>query len=281
MITARLHGRLGNQMFQYAAAVGLAERLGVAVAIDSRGAERRGEGVLTRVFDLPLVDPDPLPPLRQDAILRYVLWRYTGAAPRFRRERGLGYNPAIESWQDGCYLHGYWQSERYFAHAADRIRRDFTFPAYSSAQNADMAARIGESLAISLHVRRGDYLTLGAHVLCDQAYYDAALARVLDGLSGEPTVFVFSDDPDWARDNLPLPCPRVVVDFNGPDTDFEDMRLMSLCDHNIIGNSSFSWWAAWLNANPSKRVTGPGRWFGNPKLSNPDILPDGWMRIDV
>ena len=128
-------------------------------------------------------------------------------------------------------------------------------------------------------MRRGDYLTLGAHVLCDQAYYEAALTKVLENVSDTPTVFVFSDDPQWAKDNLPLPCDKVVVDFNGPETDFEDMRLMTLCDHNIIGNSSFSWWAAWLNTKSGKTVVGPRKWFGDPKLSNPDILPEGWIGI--
>lgn len=285
MIITRLHGRLGNQMFQYAAGRALADRAGVPLALDSRGAILRGEGVLTRVFDLELADPVHLPPLKQTNPLRYAIWRgigqKVGAKPYFRRERGLGYNPAFEDWGDNSYLHGYWQSQKYFQNSAERIRIDFTFPAFSNQQNAEMAARIAESTAISLHVRRGDYLTFAAHVLCDQAYYDAALAKVLDGLQGDPIVYVFSDDPQWAKDNLSLPCEKVVVDFNGPETDFEDMRLMSLCQHNIIGNSSFSWWAAWLNQTPGRRVAGPAKWFGDPKLSNPDIFPHDWLRISV
>ncbi len=285
MIITRLHGRLGNQMFQYAAGRALADRAGVPLALDSRGAILRGEGVLTRVFDLKLADPVHLPPLKQTNPLRYAIWRgigqKVGAKPYFRRERGLGYNPAFEDWGDNSYLHGYWQSQKYFQNSAERIRSDFTFPAFSNQQNAEMAARIAESTAISLHVRRGDYLTFAAHVLCDQAYYDAALAKVLDGLQGDPIVYVFSDDPQWAKDNLSLPCEKVVVDFNGPETDFEDMRLMSLCQHNIIGNSSFSWWAAWLNQTPGRRVAGPAKWFGDPKLSNPDIFPHDWLRISV
>jgi hypothetical protein len=285
MIITRLHGRLGNQMFQYAAGRALADRAGVPLALDSRGAILRGEGVLTRVFDLKLADPVHLPPLKQTNPLRYAIWRgigqKVGAKPYFRRERGLGYNPAFEGWGDNSYLHGYWQSQKYFQNSAERIRSDFTFPAFSNQQNAEMAARIAESTAISLHVRRGDYLTFAAHVLCDQAYYDAALAKVLDGLQGDPIVYVFSDDPQWAKDNLSLPCEKVVVDFNGPETDFEDMRLMSLCQHNIIGNSSFSWWAAWLNQTPGRRVAGPAKWFGDPKLSNPDIFPHDWLRISV
>ena len=281
MITTRLHGRLGNQMFQYAAARGLAARMGVAVALDTREALRRGEGVLTRVFDLPLAEPLSLPPDRHDRLLAYALWRVLGRPPRFCRERGLGYNPAFAEWEDGTYLHGYWQSERYFAHAADDIRRDFAFPDFSTAQNAEMAERVEAGNSISLHVRHGDYLTLNAHAVCDQAYYTRVLERLMEEIEGTPTVFVFSDDPDWAKTNLPLPVQKVVVDFNGPETDFEDMRLMSLCRHNIIGNSSFSWWAAWLNTNPGKRVAGPARWFGDPKMRNPDILPEDWLRIEV
>jgi len=281
MIFTRLHGRLGNQMFQYAAARALAARLGTQVALDARGALMRGEGVLTRVFDLPLAEPVGLPPARHEAPLRYAAWRFLGRAPVFHREQGLGYNRQVKQWGDNCYLHGYWQSERYFHQISADIRSDFTFPAFSNQQNADMADRIAQGLSISLHVRRGDYLTLGAHVLCDQAYYEAALTAVLERSGSEPTVFVFSDDPGWAKDNLSLPCKKVVVDFNGPETDFEDMRLMSLCQHNIIGNSSFSWWAAWLNANAGKQVAGPAKWFGDPKLTNPDILPPEWLSIQV
>ena len=278
MIICRLHGRLGNQMFQYAAARALAALLDVPVALDSREAVARGEGVLTRVFDLPL-DPAPaLPPPR--GTLGYLVWRYLGLSPRIRRERQLGYNADLAQVTAPAYLHGYWQSERYFADVADLIRGDFTFPALSDPQNRDMAARIAGTQAIALHVRRGDYLSLGAHAVCDESYYLAALDQLRAGLD-QPVVYVFSDDPDWAKTHLPLPCEKVVVDFNGPERDFEDMRLMSLCRHNIIGNSSFSWWAAWLNANPAKRVAGPARWFGDPRMQNPDILPPDWITVQV
>jgi len=279
MIFTRLHGRLGNQMFQYAAARALAMRLGTQVVLDPRQAQNRGEGELSEVFDLPVAKAAGLPPARHLAPLRYLMWRLTGQRPVFRREKGLGYNQGFDSWGDDSYLHGYWQSERYFAPIAAEIRRGFRFPDSRSRQNAEMAGRIGQGVSVSLHVRRGDYLTLGAHVLCDQRYYEAALRAVLDGIEGEPTVYVFSDDPGWAKDNLPLPCHKVVVDFNGAGADFEDMRLMSLCQHNIIANSSFSWWGAWLNRHAAKRVAGPANWFGDPKLSNPDILPGEWLKI--
>jgi hypothetical protein len=279
MIFARLHGRLGNQMFQYAAARSLAARLGTGVALDTRGAIHRGEGVLTRVFDLALATPAHLPPVRHENPARYALWRLTGARPKLRREKGLGYNPAFTAWDDNSYLHGYWQSEKYFDTIAHDIRTAFEFAKPASPQNVAMAKRIQQTTSVSLHVRRGDYLTVNAHAICDQSYYDQALQRLALGLNTAPTVYVFSDDPEWAKSNLPLPFEKIVVDHNGPDTDYEDMRLMSLCQHNIIANSSFSWWAAWLNRTPHKTVAGPSNWFADPKLNNPDILPAGWMKI--
>ena len=279
MIYSRLHGGLGNQMFQYAAAAQLAARLGVEVALDPRRALAKGQGELTTVFDLPVVPPPSLPPDRDERMLGYLLWRLFGRRPVLRREMGLGYDPAFETWGDESYLHGYWQSQKYFADIEDRLREDFVMTPPMSAENAEMAQRIAAGPSVALHVRRGDYVALGATAVCDQAYYDAALKAVTDGLTEAPTVFVFSDDPGWARDNLAVPFEKVVVDLNGREMAHEDMRLMSLCQHNVIANSTFSWWSAWLNRNPQKRVAAPSRWFANTHQSNPDILPESWIRI--
>ncbi|TNF60116.1 MAG: alpha-1,2-fucosyltransferase [Rhodobacteraceae bacterium] len=282
MIYSRLHGRLGNQMFQYAAGRALAERHGVPLVLDRRALDPAWVTVAD-VFRLEL-SQGSLPPSRSEGLLRYGLWRAFGRRPRFVREKGLSYNPRFGTLGDGVYLHGYWQSERYFAGIADRIRADFTFGDFATRQGAQMADRIlATPGAISLHVRRGDYTSLPGHALCSQAYYERALARVTEGFDAEPVVFVFSDDPDWARDNLPLPVEKVLVDISrgqAAPSDHEDMRLMSLCRHNIIANSSFSWWGAWLNRTPGKVVAAPATWFTNPRLVNRDILPPGWLRIE-
>lgn len=279
MIYTRLHGFLGNQMFQYAAAAQLAARLKVPVALDPRRAEQKGQGNLTSIFDLPVVPPARLPPDRRRRPVAYTLWRYLGGNPRLRREKGLGYDPDFETWGDESYLHGYWQSEKYFAEIKDHLREVFTVVPQMSPANAAMADQIASGPSVALHVRRGDYVALGATAVCDQAYYDAALAAVTEGLSRSPTVFVFSDDPDWARDNLAIPFEKVVVDLNGRATAHEDMRLMSLCQHNVIANSTFSWWSAWLNPHAGRRVAAPARWFANDHQRNPDILPEDWIPI--
>ncbi|MGC1496168.1 MAG: alpha-1,2-fucosyltransferase [Sulfitobacter sp.] len=266
-------------MFQYAAAADLAARLGVPVAIDPRRAAAKGQGTLLNVFDLPVVEPANLPPDSKQRPFAYAVWRYLGGQPKLHREKSLGYDPAIKTWADESYLHGYWQSDQYFASIVDHLREVFVMTPKMSPENAAMAEQIKSGPSLALHVRRGDYVALGETAVCDQAYYTAALHAVTDGLPETPRVFVFSDNPEWARDNLDVPFEKVVVDLNGRETAYEDMRLMSLCQNNIIANSTFSWWSAWLNNNPNKRVAAPARWFANTHQHNPDILPKEWIAI--
>lgn len=282
MIYTRFHGRIGNQMFQYAAGRALALRRGTGLVIDDRLARHRGEGSIAEVFALPPVTAPltaPMPPSKHDRPLAYALWRHLGRSPRYLREARLGFERRVLDAPDDSYLHGYWQSERYFADAAAQIRADFAFPP-PTGRNAELAAEIGATLAVSLHVRRGDYVGNAAHVVCGQAYYDAGIAALLPHLPAAPVIYVFSDEPDWARAHLSLPGRAVIVDHNA-DAPQEDMRLMSLCAHHIIANSSFSWWGAWLNAAPGRRVVAPKRWFGKPGLTNPDILPPDWQQVGV
>ncbi len=270
---------MGNQLFQYAAARALAVRLGVDVALDPRLAPSKGFRLGLQHFDICTVPPVELPPMRSDSVFRYGAWRVFGKNPKMRRERGLGFNSAFTAWGDNSYLHGYWQTDRYFADIQGQIRQDLRMITSSTKQNDKMAARIQKAQSVSLHVRRGDYLGLAAHQVCTEKYYRNAVATMAEKKGIDPTVFVFSDDPDWAKDNLDLPCEKVVVDFNGPEADFEDLRLMSLCQHNIIANSSFSWWGAWRNENRDKIVIAPDRWFGKGPLHNPDIIPQSWLRV--
>lgn len=279
MIYVRILGGLGNQMFQYAAGHALAHRLNTELVLDFRENERLGPRPLTAVFDLTVKQPERLPPDRSEHPVKYGLWRLWGTHPKHYREAGLGYNARFSELKDETYLHGYWQTEKYFAPIAQDIRECFRIVPPASAENRAMADRIANSNSISLHVRRGDYLTTSSHGVCTEGYYLAALDRIREASDATPTVFVFSDEPEWAHDNLELPCEKIVVDLNGPSTDYEDLRLMSLCQHNILANSSFSWWGAWLNENPDKIVVGPEQWFADKKLSNPDILPDSWLRV--
>ena len=135
---------------------------------------------------------------------------------------------------------------------------------------------------MSLHVRRTDYvqnaLTNKIHGVCDQDYYASCVRYIGDQVSN-PHFFIFSDEPQWAKDNLMFDFPMTVVDCNDASRNYEDLRLMSTCKHNIIANSSFSWWGAWLNSNPNKIICAPKQWFTDSTRNTKDLIPSNWIRL--
>lgn len=287
MIHMRLVGGLGNQLFQYACGRAVALRHGTELVLDTRELSR---GAAHAVFGLDhfairarMGGSADLPPPRS-RVLAYGLWRAGFMAPRFLRERGLGVNPAVLAAGDGTYLHGYFQSEAYFRDVVPQIRPELEIVTPPSDDNLRWASRIaGDDRAVSLHVRRGDYVASAkgqqVHGTCDADYYARAVAAIRARAGIDPRLYVFSDDPHWARDNLALDAETVVLDHNPPGAAVEDMRLMGVCRHHIIANSSFSWWGAWRNPSAGKVVVAPVRWFADPKLHNPDICPPEWLRV--
>jgi len=133
-----------------------------------------------------------------------------------------------------------------------------------------------------LHIRRGDYvhapLANQFHGLCSLDYYQKAVNYIYQKIP-DCHFYIFSDDHSWVCENFKLDYPVTMVDHNDADKDYEDLRLMSLCKYNIIANSSFSWWGAWLNANPEKIVLCPERWFNDLSLDIKDLMPDSWIRV--
>lgn len=286
MITVRLHGGLGNQLFQYAAARALALRLGTEVQLDGRAAAAEEKTWLHPAlhhFNVAVSEPNALPPLKSRP-LAYALWRRFGRSPRFLREQGLGLNAPVLSAPDDTYLHGYFQTEKYFKDQAAQIRRDLEIITPPSAQNSDALDLVAKTPhATAVHLRRGDYVASAkaadTHGSVGQAYYTAALSKLAEELGATPQVFVFSNDPAWCEQSLDLPFPFKVFGHNGPDQHYEDLRLMAACEHHVIANSTFSWWGAWLGASPTQRVFAPSQWFAPNAPQNPDILPDHWHRV--
>lgn len=281
-ITVRLFGGAGNQLFQYAAGRALADHLGCALALDSRyvaGSRDRGD-CFTHFARARFTRDIALPPAKTDGTLRYALWRAFGRAPRFHREKGLGFDPGFFDLPPGTYLHGYWQSPRYFAGIAERLREDLSFTTSLDPPNADMAAHIAQAaVPVALHVRRGDYTAGDSYAACPPDYYRRAAAHLAQSNDRPLTCFVFSNDPAWARQNLALGHETVIVDLNDETTGHFDMALMARCAHNVIANSTFSWWGAWLNPSPAKTVIAPAEWFAKDKLYNPDLCPPDWVRL--
>ena len=141
-------------------------------------------------------------------------------------------------------------------------------------QTAALIARA--ATAVSVHVRRGDYVSDPAaqsfHGTCSPEWYAAVMKEMVARVEA-PAFFIFSDDPQWARSNLPAYEGMHFIDPQSDRRDFEDMHLMSLCCHHIIANSSFSWWGAWLNPSPDKQVIAPARWFNQGHNDTQDLLP--------
>lgn len=292
MILAKLRGGLSNQMFQYAAARRLAHTHGTRVRIDNYWYEGIPEGATPRQYELDclsisgeqasrweVIGTDGLrnTPLRHLPIATYRKFR-----PRYRfvAEKSLRFDPQIMDLPDNVCLFGYWVSERYFADASHIIRDEFRFRQNPSNGNLKWLESLRQCESVAIHVRRGDYAAnpflTSIHGLLTPEYYSSAVAEVRSRLSS-PVFFLFSDDLDWATANLRLEGEVIPVDENHGKASPEDLRLMAAARHNIIANSGFSWWAAWLNANPDKIVVAPKRWFADPTYDSADICPAQWI----
>jgi hypothetical protein len=194
----------------------------------------------------------------------------------------------IEALQNGkdYYLDGYWQSEVYFKDWADQVLNTFEFPEFKCKKNMDFAKILSkQENSVAVHVRRGDYVRSPQDAklfgkICTADYYKKAIAEIEKRIKA-PSYIVFSDEPQWAAENLNLPETTVFVDWNNNGNGFRDMQLMSSCKHNIIANSSFSWWGAWLNQNPDKIIIAPARWTNDKSIKTERIIPAEWIRIPI
>ena len=200
---------------------------------------------------------------------------------RWHFESAITFDPEVQALKAPVCLVGYWQSERYFIDRADQIRADFTLQQPLAGANAALLERAHTGSSVGLHVRRGDFANLKAaaevHGLCSIDYYRRAISLVRER-SPDCHFLVFSDDPDWARLELPLDASAVFVDGNAAAPEL-DLALMRACQHHIIANSSFSWWAAWLGYSPEQFVIAPSPWHASPKLDARDIAVSRWQYI--
>lgn len=257
MITAHLKGGLGNQMFQFAGAKARAKDAPVCLNVFE--IEHAALGDTRRPFALDAFVLGPTEITRAPYRLHQKI-----------RDR------LMRLWQSDW---GYFQSEEYFVHEAQRIRDAFRLRAPSTAY-ATWEHRIQEiPTAVSLHVRRGDYVQ-NPHVLrdfgiCSPQYYTRA-CEYMKAHTNTPTFFVFSDDIAWVKEQLAVPNAVYVED--SALSPAEELMLMRTCAHHIIANSSFSWWGAWLNPKPEKIVIAPTPWFDRTPY-NAHIIPSSWIQL--
>jgi len=292
MVITSLIGGLGNQMFQYAAGRALSLERDVPLLLDvsaflnyqlHQGFE------LERIFNCKCEiasesDVEEVLGWQYSSGIRRILSRTSMSAFRrkkFALEPHFQYWNGIENVPSDCYLAGYWQSDKYFLHAGGQIREDFSFKLPLDRKNLELAKQIAETQSVSLHVRRGDYVkdikNMKTYEVCSVDYYVRAVNYILTKVEN-PFFYIFSDDVDWVRCNFDVNINCCYIDHNKAGESYNDMRLMSLCQHHIIANSSFSWWAAWLNFSKDKIVVAPKKWFLT-SVDVEDLLPVEWIRL--
>lgn len=294
-ITVGLNGGVGNQMFQYAAALGLAVRQDADLKLDLSAFEHN----TYRPYQLNrLKVPQSLyngPPLFEPA--RPLMTRITRRLGRklgWTRKEHHGlytephfhFDPAFFNLSGAeVRLTGYFQSPHYFAGAESLLHGRFQIKSPFTPTATDWAAKIAQSpCAVSVHLRRGDYCESHlsqTHHLLDRGYYDRAMTLIQDLVGERAEFFFFSDAPDFVADTF-ADLPRVHIVRSDPTAPWEDLFLMAKCRHNIIANSSYSWWGAWLNAAQDKRVIAPAQWFTSNFLATcnvVDLYPEDWILL--
>jgi hypothetical protein len=293
VVIVRLIGGLGNQMFQYAAGRALALHHRTVLKLDLSGFV----SYPLRTYGLSHFNIQEEFATQQEVahitgvdrtgLRKRVFWRVQHLLPYYRRcafqeDTLRPYDANIRRTPCDVYLDGYWQSEKYFADVADTVRREFQLREEPSAPSVDLAHHIQAVEAVSVHVRRGDYVsnprTHQVHGVCGLDYYRRCI-EYIERRTERPTFFIFSDDPAWTREHLRPEHPTVHVTHNGAARDYEDLWLMSQCGHHIMANSSFSWWGAWLGDHPGQRVVAPRRWFSHSAHNTRDLLPTDWVTL--
>lgn len=279
-------------MFQYAAGRALSLKHSVPLQLDVSGFmnyELHQGFELRRIFNC-------TGDIASEADVREILgWQFTSGVRRVvsrpsmaaLRRNAFVIEPHFQYWSgiknapSNCYITGYWQSEKYFSDITEKIRKDFSFKLPLEYKNFELANKISQTNAVSLHVRRGDYISdiknSATYEMCSLDYYKRSICNIAEKVDS-PYFYIFSDDVAWARDNLKIEFMHQYIDHNRGTESYNDMRLMSLCKHHIIANSSFSWWGAWLNPSLEKIVIAPKHWFAN-QTNVQDLLPLGWIKL--
>lgn len=286
MIIINLKGGLGNQMFQYALGRRLALKNNDKLKLEIDGLDRANQiGDIYRAFGIGNFNIDKtIATTAEVKALKYPYglvskgWRFFAA--KALKRNFITFHPAVLNWRGNVFLDGYWQSPDYFNDIRDTLLSDFTLSNPLSPAGSTIANQIKTSTAVSLHVRRGDYIknprVMAEFGVCSLGYYQAAITHIKTRIVN-PTFFVFSDDMDWVSENLDVGIEAVFVK-DASISDSQELALMSQCQHNIIANSSFSWWGAWLNNQANKIVIAPTPWFESAQFDK-NLIPETWVQL--
>jgi len=286
MIAINLRGGLGNQMFQYAAGLSLAKKNNSELLMDTSWFENIDPKDTVRKYELDCFLLDQNIVDKVDIELTGEMNRLGLVLNRIKKsnyfteyvEASTIFDKKFYSLKGNVYLIGYFQSEKYFIDIRKDLLKQFKFKNKTNSKNKKIIEETKKTNSVSIHIRRGDYVSnknaSNFHGLQGMNYYKKAL-RVIDSKIKDPRYFVFSDDIDWCKKNLAIKNTIFVSNKKGS----EDLRIMASCKHNIIANSSFSWWGAWLGENDDKVVISPKSWFKSREADSSDIIPSRWQKI--
>lgn len=295
MIISKLYGGLGNQLFQYAFGRYLAIKNNTELKLDTSVLEDKSiKGEFTiRTFQLDLFSIHATIASDSDIekfnkskiqkiknlLLLYLPIQFNNL---YIKEPYFHFFDKALKAPKNVYIDGYWQSEKYFLPIREQLLKELKPKNKSSEKTAELEVDIKATQSVSIHVRRGDYISIKSnneyYETCTPEYYASAITYICEKLD-KPVLYLFSDEPSWFEQNVKTKYKTVYITHNIGNHSYEDMYLMSLCKHNIIANSSFSWWGAWLNANANKIVVAPKNWFKIKSKNSKDLLPKEWIQL--
>lgn len=290
MIYMRLKGGMGNQMFQYATGLAIARQAGTGLTLDLSNLlyRNKGKDFVYRKYDLDvfrvtptfLTSPEVLTPIMNLRVkpLSKVVRRFVTRGIPVINEKHFHYDPElVPSAKEGAIYEGWFQSPRYFTEVEQEVRATFRFRHDIIPESRELLSRIQGTNAICLNVRRTDFLKVDTLNATNLDYFLRGAAYLAERVSN-PYFYVFSDDVAWCRENIKLSHPTEFVGHEHKGFKFGNyLQLMTNCRHFLIPNSSFAWWATWLNTNPDKLVVAPKMWFTDPEIDTRDLVPDRWV----
>jgi hypothetical protein len=288
MVIVKLKGGMGNQMFQYALGRRLSHDWNTPLKLDITGFQNQPPNDTKRHYSLDHFNIiEDFATEKEISRFRFRFGIFSRIRDFYKRkilkQHHVGYEGNILIKKKNVYLDGFWHNEKYFESIRNILLKEFTLknPLSPAAGLAAKAISDAGDSSVSLHVRRGDFASDSAthkyHGLMTTEYYGGAI-ELLKGKVRNLKIFVFSDDIDWVKNNIPFKDEHFYV-TNSAIPYHQEVELMSRCKHNIIANSSFSWWGAWLNQNPDKIVIAPEKWLAKTGTDFYKEIPESWIKI--
>jgi hypothetical protein len=290
ILTVNIIGGLGNQMFQYAFGYAVSKENNAKIKLELSGFD----AYYLRDYALDLFNVEENSELKSkyDFLLNKINSKHNSFLSKassnslrkllrltnfyYQEKEEFVYDKGVFNIKKNTFFYGYWQNEKYFKKYRKDLLEIFKLKDIHS-KTKEYQKKIVESESVSLHIRRGDYVN-SIHDTCNMKYYKNAVLEILK-INKHAHFFIFSDDMQWVENNLNFINHKTLILLESDIPDHEEMYLMSQCKSNIIANSSFSWWGAWLNQNSDKKVIAPKKWLKSSVFNTNDLIPASWVRL--